>query len=615
VLLTTPTIIVAARIPQLTPFAVDPLRGTSLVFLMTSSAATRAVRWVCKHLLLDILREADGFNTLLRKIVIVTFAAIVPAGCALIGYHASIAVAEGFTPAHTVFIFVMTFCIVLFQVCYAYARCTNSIPDALIDCCIGGVMIALSLLTFCSSFPPALCFATMALDATFVDTPRAPLIMAYALIASLVSCWNTAATTSGDVAPVVLPGVRFDTFSTQLINGVVCTFFVCVPIAACVLQGMKFKQMLAAVKDSADLSRRVANHLQQYDTDAVEQELAEYRDTAAQPDPELLASYEALVANLNTYRPHLPNWMVNNSSSQASSSTASAKNRPSCSSARSASSASSHTHEHVSPGVKTAALTRGGKQPHHSITFASLDFGGVAAGAVTKFVDLTHEWAAACHGSLHSFVGDTLQVSWNATHSVAQPEAKAARFMAKVVTANADPHTASEVAIYGAAFTGRATCEFSGTGRVQALTISMPWRDTLRRCAAFAVTHKTVVVDGATAHASAFAVETRGIDVLRRLEDPSSGLADDGKMADEVHEVVAERFADAEDEWMYAMQRASGTGNDAVTEALRLARAGAVGDAIEKLDGISGAAREAPLVARLRAQLDTQALRLRTVAE
>jgi hypothetical protein len=214
-----------------------------------------------------------------------------------------------------------------------------------------------------------------------------------------------------------------------------------------------------------------------------------------------------------------------------------------------------------------------------------------------------------------------LQVSWNATHSVAQPEVKAARFLAKLVAANAASAATNGVVAFGAACSGKAACQFSGTGRVQALTISIPWRGALRRCVEFGARHRTLIMDGATAQASAFAIETRAIDVVAPFEvcDGSNALAlsrSETQKADEVpphasevHQVVGERVTVNDDEWMYVLDKAEGTANDAVTAALRLAVDGKFGDAIAKLDGITDAAvREAPLVVRLRHNLDAQAL-------
>ena len=67
---------------------------------------------------------------------------------------------------------------------------------------------------------------------------------------------------------------------------------------------------------------------------------------------------------------------------------------------------------------------------------------------------------------------------------------------------------------------------------------------------------------------------------------------------------------------MYALDRAGGTANDAVTAALRLAGEGRCGEAIAALDGIADTnVLTAPLVARLRRRLDEIVLNGGTIAD
>jgi hypothetical protein len=583
----------------------------------SSSGCRSALQWIAKHLLLDLLNEGDDFAMMLRKIVIGSGVALFIHPLFYGLYFLAYAVRDGFTPATVCFILLCAemFAIIVFT--YLYARITKTIPDAIVELWCIGIAVALTGASFCSTWNPLMMpLIVTAFNATLCQTRRLPLCLCVSGGGALLTIWNTAAITSG-AAPLFMPGVRHDSFVEQIFNGISAFAIAVVPIACCILQAQHHVQLLAAVKESAALSSRVAQHLSNYDTDAVDEELADYRAEAAQPDAQLIHNYESLVSNLNKYRPHLPNWMINNSSESS--------NGESSGRLRSARSAGSSRSQTDSQNVSSARLSasssqgdssRGGSEiplhrvvghvqgfgRPHQVSYAQLDFGrrpgmtsALKDSAVTAFVDNIHDWAAATSGSLHSFVADTLLISWNATHSVAQPEAKAARFLAKVVAANANPN--SGVAAAGAMFSGKAACNFSGSGRVQALTMSMQWRDKLRALHAFATRHGAVVMDGVSAHTAAFTVVTRGIDVLPPV---------DGEKQVAVHEVVAERETADDDEWMYTLKRSVDSSNDSVTAALQLGLAGQLAEAVRMLEELPDAAvRATPLVRRLQQRLES----------
>ena len=90
---------------------------------------------------------------------------------------------------------------------------------------------------------------------------------------------------------------------------------------------------------------------------------------------------------------------------------------------------------------------------------------------------------------------------------------------------------------------------------------------------------------------------------MRRLVEEERG--DEGGNAGEVNEDIAGGEAEGDDERMCVRDKAGGTANDVVTQALRLAADGRCGEAIEKLDSIAdNSVLSAPLVARLRHRLD-----------
>jgi hypothetical protein len=574
-------------------------------------ALLRFVHWMCKHVFLDILSETDSFDMMLRKIVVNSGLAFFVHPTFFFFYNLYASIETGWTVGTSVFMYACIQYDVLWIWCYAYSRIHGTIPDFVVDAWVLVGWCSMTLITFSSTYPSLVPLVAMAMNATIVRTPRMGLSLALMTISFLFGAYNLAAIKTGE-EPLWLPGTRSDNFYEHLVNNVSTYLVAAVPLGTVILQSLRNGQMIDAAKDAADLSRRVANHLQNYNTDAVELELAEYRETAAKPDPELIKSYEALVNNLNRYRPHLPNWMINDDTTTEGVTETTDRSHVDPRTPRSARSTGSHN-SHTDSSSVSEALSHGGHHHNHSpagsavqqlggfprmqaVTVAVVEFSSHAITslrgrdrAVSNFVDHVHEWAAATSASLHSFVGDTVHVSWNATHNVIQPEAKAARFMTRVVAANKDD---TGVAATGAATSGKAACQFSGSGRVQALTISLPWQRTQRQVIAFAAHHNTVVMDAATAKHATFAVESRAVDVV--------GIPDDQGKA-EVHEVVSERKVE-HGEWMYVLEKESP--NDVVTAALRLAVDGRCGEAIEALETLGEDMVQAPMVARLRDRLD-----------
>jgi hypothetical protein len=592
-----------------------------------ASALARLAHWLCRHVFLDLLSEADPFALVLRKIVASSGLIYLTVPMAFLVFGAYLAAAEGLLVGHTVFLAACLSFIPTFVVPWAYAKRTGRIPDAMMDMWLFGTWFGMTLVTLTSQYPSGIPFVAIAFNATLNRTPRMPLFLALVSVSFMLQAWNVAAFKTDPALAVLVPGWRPESFLHQFLNNVSTYVVAAVPIGACLLQSRQNDAMLNAARAALDLSKKVAGHLQNYDTDAVDEELAAYRAAVALPDPQLIQNYEAIVSNLNKYRPHLPNWMVNQSESSKhdASRSATGSHRSTRSTRSTALSSHSRTSQsehsllgaplaHHGGGAHGGLLHGGGHHRPQSVTLALLEFSLPAATptaaafkdrATTAFVDRVHEWAAATSGSLHSFVGDVLQVSWNATHSVAQPEAKAARFLAKVAAANRDALHDGVVAV-GAAHSGKAACSFSGTGRVQALTVSMKWREAHRALLAFGVRHGAVVVDAATAHAAAYTVNFRGVDVL------AASAAGDAAPV-EVHEVAGERVTADDDEWMYVLDKASGSANEKVTEALRMAVAGRPADAIALLDAMGGGGGDddvaaAPLVQRLRRRSDVQLL-------
>jgi hypothetical protein len=246
-------------------------------------------------------------------------------------------------------------------------------------------------------------------------------------------------------------------------------------------------------KNSTDMSNEVVALLQSYNTEKVKVRLAEFR-SSRDVDLKLLDALNAMNENLERYRPHLPNYILmpdtddegsvhsgdeDSVSNEQKDSHAcigplgeekatdrvSQDSRKSGSSPRDRTDATSvhtaHSSEHqYGPHKQSVVHQRGGDRLYVGrITLAEVDFIRLPLEGRSNWlpvlIDAVYESAALCHGSIHSLLGDTLTVSWNATRRVAQSELKATRFLYKVQRAMAE----KGLAVCGAACTGSAACE------------------------------------------------------------------------------------------------------------------------------------------------------------
>jgi hypothetical protein len=158
---------------------------------------------------------------------------------------------------------------------------------------------------------------------------------------------------------------------------------------------------------------------------------------------------------------------------------------------------------------------------------------------------------------------------------------KAARFLCALKAALAG---SDDISVAAAAMHGKATTQFAGTGAVQAVAISLPWRTELRTLMAFASRHRAFVVHHKTAAVASHACVTRAVEALQVL-DARDATASETIV---VHEVLAERGADDDnDEWMYVLDK---DGTDKVTAALNACVCGEYGAAMSLLEAVADTA-------------------------
>jgi hypothetical protein len=565
------------------------------------NCAMRAVRFVT----LDLLNPETPFLTFLRKLVVLI--GFVPAVLAL--YILPLFVAylalPGDNPVGWGFICGMaSVCIIMVTgtVPYIAAHVTGRVPDWALCVVLYGTVAGGTLIAIANPYYP-LCVwvAVYAIFATLCELPARNVYLALLVPFFALTAYNTSALLTGRT-PLAVPDHLFNSFEGMIRDYIFEAIAILVTVVACILQTTQHRKLLAASDAANQLSRDAAELLRNYDTAGVSQLLEEYAQLKG-ADPALIASYTALVENLNQYRPHLPNWMVGSHGeeelSHVADDTVSERSTRSTRSTRSARSArstqsrqSAQLHAPAPQDSLLPAIVDGfnvtAAPKSVTIAFGIVDFkvtGELSTAqrgtAVSAFSDNVHRLASATHCAVHSFVGDTVQLSWNATLRAVQPEVKAARFLCGLKAVVAGNH---DISVAAAAMHGKATTQFAGTGSVQAIAISMPWRSTARALMAFAMTHRAWVVHHKMASVAAHACAFRAVEALE-LPGAKDASAMDTVL---VHEVLAERDADDDDdEWMYVLHK---DGTDEVSDALHACVAGEYGTAMSLLEGVDDAA-------------------------
>jgi hypothetical protein len=616
-----------------------------------SDATDDAGRGCGRAFLLDIFAPGTPLPSFLRKLALLNGAAMAALLLVAFGYvvflHAT--GQRHFTPAGICSVATRVAHIVASLGPYFHAMNVGVVTDAslLTSFYAGALALLLSVIVNPSLnvVPP---LASYLIFAAVCSPPRVNLYYALGVLVYVFHSLNYAAITSGGEPLFALEGYFRATLSQVLMNNFYGGLALVLPVVGCTLQMRHNVRLLGAANCAADLAANAAKLLGAYDTDGVSEALDEYRES---PDAyaTLAASYETLVDNLNRYRSHLPNWVVNPDCDEGLATGEDAGpvsidaplvnfDPPSTGVISPAKSDSGTSHVDANPlaipSSPTQSLTTSVNRAHRfaavdsmnvsqrflppallvaqpklmRIAFAQVDFratGAESGAATSRFAERVHQVAAATHCAVHTFVGDAVQLSWNAATRAAQPEVKAVRFLIRL----ADEMVAIDgIVATGAAMSGKATTQFAGTDRVTVLAVGIPWRRTLVSLAAFARQHSTFVVDEATASEANATCELRSVELLRfdaRLDVGNNGSHDVA-----VKEVVSERALE-DDEWMYALEKTKDV--DPVTAAFNMCVAGHYGDAVAALDKVSGdCPLTAPAVRHLRGRATAALLKTPT---
>jgi hypothetical protein len=544
---------------------------------------------------LDFLNPACSFQQFLRKMAVVQGFAFCIAVAVFIGLFVLEMLVNPNDSVRTVlYLLHLLMTAIPYTIIYAYVRRVGTVTDFVISVHLFVGAVGWLLVSYYSPGRSLTTYGIMncAITSAMVSMPYMKSLFSLLFVAYVLSTYNYAAVVTREIEPIAAQGWQQPNFIGLFMNGIMGVSFMVTVVVGCVLQARHFLRVLATAEAANELSRTAAALLREYDTDAVGALLEEYRE-APDHDADILESYEALVANLNRYRPHLPNWMVRQEGDEDSTRTSVQDESASVRSRRSGARSSAAYRvgaaaSAVGSGAGSAAGTSSSLSTNaplgdaarvvSTVAFALVDFRvgddfpSQHGNAVSRFIDTLHRVAATTHGAIHTFVGDTVQLSWNAAMKCAQPEVKAARFLARLKVAVEESR--DQMTVSAAAMSGKASHQFGGTGRVSALAVSMPWRAELLACFELAKRHRAFVTTSSLAATVNHAVLTRGVEQLSVTD--AAGAAH--TMV--VHEMLTERDDD-NDEWMYVLEKGEGGGKvDALHECIE----GRYANAIAALD-------------------------------
>ena len=217
---------------------------------------------------------------------------------------------------------------------------------------------------------------------------------------------------------------------------------------------------------------------------------------------------------------------------------------------------------------------------HAPVTVAFVHFTYDAALQIPRFVDRAHTVAKETQASIHSFLGDTLRVTWNAgPPKVVQHEAKGVLFLCRLRKDSGDP----TVAVCGAVSTGMGSYQMAG-GEHQAALLHLEWMARLNALHTVAAGHSAILMCGPTKDVAKYHIMCRCVDIMGTVD---------------VHEALGEH-SEAEEEWLYTLEKndvVDTTAAGIVTAAVEACRCGRFADALEMLSGRG--VEHTPIVQRL----------------
>jgi hypothetical protein len=298
------------------------------------------------------------------------------------------------------------------------------------------------------------------------------------------------------------------------------------------------KRAIRIATKASSLARRVAAELRKYNTERCQEIVDESRQDP-EGNQELMDSFEALRENLEKYRPFLPNYLFQDEDSSAEgeegdipveSESGDGSQPHTAKGAPSSTGKSSSRTSRAGAAYGGTLLQTSTKRDHcrqaGAISFALVDvcvgrlaqlvvdpaaslLGTVTTAPNTRrgssareatlavlqaTVDAIYKLAKETKASVHSMLGDTVQLTWNATSNTAMPETKGAVFLAHLLRWSRHDASAVGCVLSAAICSGPATVYSLLSHNQQALLIDADWLPALEGCLDLAKQHNQQVV-------------------------------------------------------------------------------------------------------------------------
>jgi len=176
--------------------------------------------------------------------------------------------------------------------------------------------------------------------------------------------------------------------------------------------------------------------------------------------------------------------------------------------------------------------------------------------SMMPFVDRVHSLAKVSLAGVHSFLGDTVVMTWNVVRRAAAFEPKALQFFLRL------RDDAGGVMAYGAVLSGAGRYQMAG-GALQAPLLHVDWLPRLEALAALGASHDAVLTSRRLYEQAQCFIEARCVDLLLLGEETV-----------EVFEVLSARTENENEdkEWMYRLEDQGPLCNDPVSRAVVMCR-------------------------------------------
>eukprot|EP00759_Apiculatamorpha_spiralis_P034207 PhF_6_TR35370/c1_g2_i1/m.51368 len=385
----------------------------------------------------------------------------------------------------------------------------------------------------------------------------------------LVWAYNTSIVPVASAPPLLLP------IFTKDIEGLAFIFSgIGIMIYLMVMGGVHFqhKACMKAIRRAnaaRDMCATVTQRLIRYDTDSAKECLEEFRVNGLDDmEPETFGALVNLVGNLEKYRPHLPSYVLPSKDEEemsprhndmfdfhrrGSSSKVSTDSHLSSSVTKSAPvspighpAAIASSSSEVVPLNHTKDVSKAVISAHYIAEENVVSFFEEYEAAMNRFVNRIHVLAQPTHATIHTFVGDTVHVSWNTSRRTVQHQSKAALFLAWLQKDSGDENLRS----YGAVSTGPARSFYAGD-RHSMLLVQTEWEGRMWTLHGLAVRYSACVMCQGVHDATKAFVESRWVDVVVCGGGMVGAVGD--KTLVRVYELLRERPSN-NDEWMYTVE-------------------------------------------------------------